>query len=368
MLDVLFNVLPTVIVLGVLIFIHELGHFVCAKIAGVTVEKFSIGFGPVILKKEYGGTVYAISLIPLGGFVQMAGETLEDKKEDALEPTDFLAQSVKKRFAIVFAGPLMNYVLAFFFLVIVFLCGKPVVAPIIGGLVEDYPAQHAGLCAGDVIVEINGDKILSWDDIQTKINNATSRSVNVFVSRKDETLSFSLEPQVSVGQNIFGDSVEAKKIGVYPGEDVVYVKYGLFDSFKQAAIMTYSITMLTYESIFRLVSGRLSMKALGGPLGIVAVTSKTAKRGIVSLMQLTALISISLAIFNLLPIPVLDGGHMLFILCEVLLKKPVSFKMQERLSQVGFILLMALMVFVSWNDMVKLNVIEKIRDIIPFIH
>ncbi len=361
------NLIPTLIVLGILIFIHEFGHFIVAKTSGVTVEKFSIGFGPEIFKFSYKGTIYAISLIPIGGFVKMAGETIEDRKDSELQPNDFLAQGIFKRFSIVFSGPLMNYILAFFLFVILFQIGKPAVKPIVGKLVDGYPAQEAGIMIDDNIIAINGQPINTWTELHTIISQAESDTIDLLVLRENKKNTVTIKPIVDTEQNVFGDDIRVKKIGIYPSDKTVLIKYGFFESIKQSAQVTYYFTKISYQAIYRLIIGKLNLKALSGPLRIIEVTSKTAQLGIVHLINLTALLSISLAIFNLLPIPALDGGHILFIFFEAILRRPIPFKIQERFSQVGFALLMVLMALVTWNDAINSEFFDKVKQAIPFL-
>lgn len=367
MLNMILGLIPTLCVIGVLIFIHELGHFVCAKLSGVMVEKFSIGFGPEIAKWKKNGTVYALSLIPFGGFVKMSGESIEEKSEATLAKTDFLAQSVFKRFMIVFSGPLMNYVLAIVFLFFVFIIGKPSIAPVVGELVEEYPAKAAGMQIGDEIVAINGQDVSTWDDMRTIINESTNEVVTVDVLRDEKIVYLSIRPNTVEEKTPFGDTHTSKKIGIVPSDETVFVKYGIKGAAVEALKTTYRITTLTYYSLYKIVIGQLNPKSISGPLGIMVITAKTAEKGMLYLMQLTAFLSISLAIFNLLPIPALDGGHLFFILWEAIMRKPVSFKLQERFAQVGFTALMVLMVLIFWNDAVNFDLVDKIKNLIPFI-
>ncbi|MBU1862596.1 MAG: RIP metalloprotease RseP [Candidatus Omnitrophica bacterium] len=367
MLGIIQNIVPTLVVLSVLIFIHELGHFLFAKLSGVAVEKFSLGFGPELIKFSYKGTVYALSLIPLGGFVKLAGEVLEDRKEGELKPTDYLSQSLIKRFAIIFSGPCMNYLLAFILLIIVFMSGSPSIAPVIGDIIDNFPAQEAGIIVNDRVIAVDSVEVSTWDEMRKAIGISHNEVITLQVLRGDEERSITLMPKVVSETNAFGDEIHARKIGVVPGDESVFIKYSFPDAVKEAAVSTYSITTLTYRALYRLVTGRLTPRALSGPLGIIMITNRVAKQGIVTLMQFTAFLSISLAIFNLLPIPALDGGHLFFIIFEAIFRKPVNFKLQERFAQVGFTLLMVLMLFVVWNDAINFNLIEKIKQIIPFI-
>ena len=366
MLDFVMKLIPTLVVFGILVFIHELGHFIFAKLSGVDVEKFSLGFGPELIKFKKGGTVYAISIIPLGGFVKMAGETIEDRDEKNLNENDFISQNVWKRFSIIFAGPFMNYLLAFVMLVLVCLIGRPMPASVVGEVLEASPAYTAGIAAGDKVIAINGEKVSTWEEMHAAII-ASEDDVVFNIERDGAVSAVKVVPEEVEDKDVFGEIVKVRRVGVAPSDERVYIKYPLGESFKQAGLITYNLTVLTYNALARLVTGRLSAKAVSGPLGIMIIAGKTAEKGVVALMQLTAFLSISLAIFNLLPFPALDGGHLFFIAIEAVFRKPVSFKVQERFSQVGFVLLMSLMVFVVWNDAVNFNVVAKVKDLIPFI-
>jgi len=312
-------------------------------------------------------TEYAIAIVPFGGFVKMAGETLEDKEEGCLEGTDFLSQNIFKRFMIIFSGPLMNYALAIFLLFLVFCAGKPTLAPIIGGLVEEYPAVEAGVTAGDVIVSVDGVSVNTWDELRDFIAASKNEFIELNIEREGTLTDIQVLPIIVTEKDLFGDEQTLRKIGIYPSEETVIIEYSFPEAVAESFKTTFAITGLTFKSIARLVTGRLHPKALSGPLGIMVITSKAAKRGLIYLTQLTALLSVSLAIFNILPIPALDGGHLFFILCEAIVRRPIPFKLQERFAQVGFVLLMVLMVFVVWNDAINFALIDKLTKYIPFV-
>lgn len=363
LINFLYAVIPPLLVLGVLIFIHELGHFMVAKLSGVSVEKFSLGFGKELVSFKVGQTVYALSLIPLGGFVQMAGETIEDKKETELNSGDFLAQGPLKRFLIVFAGPVMNIVLAFVFFFIVLFAGGASMSNVVGGLLEDHPAQAAGIMPGDRIVGINGMNISSWPDMQLMIRTLKEpeKELVISVERAGQRIDLRLQPRMVEAVDRNGEPTEVPVIGVMP----LSVGGDFFLSLKEACINVFVLSRYIFESLGKLVTGQVSTKHVSGPVAIMIISSDVAKQGIIALVNFTALLSLSLAIFNLLPIPALDGSHLFFILCEVILRKPISFKLQERIAQVGFVCLMALMILVSYNDVV--NNLSKFKKLIPFL-
>lgn len=360
---IIFSILPTVFVLGLLIFVHELGHFLTAKFSGVTVEKFSIGFGPEIFSFTKNNTVYSISLLPIGGFVKMAGETFEEREGEHLHAGDFLAQNIGKRFAILFAGSFMNYVTAFFLLVAVCLIGAPTIGTMFGAIRPDSPAFHAGFVSEDKVLSINGVPVQTWISMTDMIQDSSGKELMFQVQRDGQEMNLAVVPEKVESKDLFGDVHALYQIGVASGNEILYTEYGFFEAWKEGFRMLMDLTALTYKSIFRLVTGRLSMKVMSGPLGIVDMASKAARSGLAPLLQLTAYIAVFLAVFNLLPFPALDGGHLFFLLIEAIFRKPVSFHLQERLSQVGLILLMCLMVFVVYNDIDRFGWIGKIKNL-----
>jgi len=362
MIDFLWQLLPTLIILGALIFVHELGHFLACIWAGVRVEKFSIGFGPEIFRFVRGGTTYAISAIPFGGFVKPAGESFAELEGRDVSSGDFLAASKPKRLVILVAGVVMNFATAIFLLIFVFWMGQSVLQAKVGGFVEGYPAQASELAVGDEILTLNGKTVENWQQMTMMIFENKESSIKLEVRRGSEILDIAILPQVDEGTDIFGDKKRITRIGIMPTEEYVVVKYGFLESIARATLTTFNLTMLTYKALWRLVTGRMSPKNLSGPIGIMVMTGKAAKMGLSPLLQLTALISISLAVINLLPIPALDGGHIFFLLVGVILRKEVSPKIQDRFTQVGFACLMALMVFVVYNDLINLGLIEKVKS------
>ncbi len=364
MFNVIIAILPTVFVLGVLITIHELGHFVCAKASGVNVEKFSIGFGPEVFKFKRKGTVYAVSLIPLGGFVKMAGETFDERQGERLKQDDFLAQHAFKRFLILFAGSFMNYVLAFVLLIIVYIAGAPVVGTTIGEILQDSPAYEHGLMKGDKVLSIDGTTVENWNDMTRLIQGSEGQALNFKLKRDVNELELTFEPKKVEAKDIFGEVHAVYQIGIASGDEIYYTKYGLPEALSEAWRGLMNLTALTYKSLFRLITGRLSLKVMSGPLGIIDMASKTAQKGIIPLFQLTAYIGVFLAVFNLLPIPALDGGHLFFLVVEIILRKPVAYHVQERCTQVGFFLLMCLMAFVVYNDIDRFGWLDAIRNFV----
>ena len=351
----LFSTIVFLLVLSILVIIHEFGHFIAAKRQGVRVEKFSLGFGPKLFGVKRGDTEYAISLIPLGGYVKMAGDEPSSAKGESCE---FLSKSVWQRFKIIFAGPLLNYLLGFLLFWFVFFAGAPTATNKIGTLLDNYPAKAAGLQAGDNIVAVDGKATKYWEDLTDIIHNKKEGNLNITVERKTasgaKTLQIKIAPVRKEFTDIFGKRQSISLIGVAPSGEAVSVRYGFFDSFFRAAGQIYKLTEITFKSLLFISTGKMSVKeSFTGPIGIFIITSKAAQMGIIYLLQMMAILSASLAIFNILPIPVLDGGHILFLIIEKIRGKALSAKFQEIATQTGMTLLVALMLFVFYSDIIR---------------
>ena len=365
--DFLIQLLATAVTLGVLIFIHELGHFLACRFANVGVEKFSIGFGPELLSWQGKETRYSISLIPFGGFVKPSGETQEEiKKRGKPDPRDFLAASVQNRFLILVAGVVMNFAFAYFLFVSVMLIGRPVLSPVIGGFVKGYPAEASDLKIGDQVIRLNGARITDWQDLTMQILETKGEPLEFSIVRDGTEQAVRMVPQVEEGHDIFGQVRRVPRIGIQPADRFVIERYGFSEALVQGAQFEWKLTALTYEALWRLVTGQLSLKTISGPIGIVSMAGHAAKMGFVALLQFTAILSVSLAVINLLPIPALDGGHLFFLMIEAIRRKKVSVAFQERVTQYGFYFLMTLMVLVVFNDLVNIGVVDKLKSL--FLH
>jgi len=359
----LFSLIPTLIVLGVLIFVHELGHFLACKQVGVAVEKFSIGFGPEIFHFNYQETRIAVSLIPFGGFVKPKGESAEELNGKELAHDDYMAKGVPAKALIVSAGVFMNFVLAFILFMIIFLVGRPIMKPVVGGLVKDYPAKAAGVLPGDEILSVNGKGVDDWNALTLAIITSKESSIHLEINREGKLLPITVESkQDSV--DIGGKSKQKiKRIGIKPSDQFEIEKLSFFPALRDSGKAVVTYTVLTYRILWGLITGEISFRNIAGPVGIMAITGKTAEQGIISLLQLMALLSVNLAIINLLPIPALDGGHLLFLGFEAVRRKPINQIVQERITQVGFVCLIGLMVFVVINDVQNFEILAKIKAI-----
>ena len=342
-----------IVVIGVLILIHELGHFLVAKRFGVKIEKFSIGFGPKIFAKTVGDTEYRLSWIPLGGYVKMLGETDPEKVAPEDLPHSFSALSVSKRMMIAAAGPVANFLLAILLFAAVFWSGLPVMEAVVGQVLPASPAAKAGIEKGDRILSVNGHIIERWDDLRRSIERQGGHNVLLSVRRGDKTLSFQIVPRVEAGKNLFGEAENQGKIGVGPSGTFVTVRYGFSEGLGLAVIKTWRIASINLISLGKMVTGHISPKNLGGPILIAQMSAKAAKSGLSNLLVFMGFVSVTLGVMNLLPIPVLDGGHLLFLAAEGILRKPPSLRVRELSMQVGFVILLTIMVFAFYNDIMR---------------
>jgi regulator of sigma E protease len=406
-----------ILIFGSLVFFHELGHFIFAKRAGIMVREFAIGFGPKILAFTKGETLYTIRILPIGGYVRMAGEDMdsvelqpgfrvglllnrneeitkivlnqnkllpdmlfleversdlekglwiegydeeerlvrysvsrnavisENGKETLIAPYDrqFNSKSIGKRAMAIFAGPLFNFILAFFiFLAIGLLQGVPTYEPVITGVQEDGPALEAGIQAGDLITKINGQSIDSWQQLAEKIQESPGKELSFEYVREGETIQSNITPKTleQKGQT-FG------QIGVLYESPV---EKNPLKAVAYGAEQTYTWILKIFELLGMLVTGQFTIDALSGPVGIYKATEDVAKFGVFSLMNWAAILSINLGIMNLLPLPALDGGRLLFFLFEAIRGKPIDRQKEGMVHFVGIMLLMVLMVVVTWND------------------
>ncbi|MGB4521540.1 MAG: RIP metalloprotease RseP [Candidatus Omnitrophota bacterium] len=339
-------------VLGLLIIVHEFGHFIAAKKVGVRVEQFSLGFGKPIFKKKKDGVDYSINAIPLGGFVKLAGDNLEEFKGNSDE---YLAKPPGKRAIVIALGPILNYALGFLCFWLIFFVGYPTLTTKVGGLMEGYGAKNAGIEIGDRIIAIDGNSVTYWEDLQKIIH--TRKEANIIklsVLRGQKKLDFNVSVQEKQMQDLIGSKQNVGLIGVTPADDIIKIRHGFFESFFLGAQKTWDLTILTYHALWRMIIGKLSFReSVTGPLGIFYITSKAAQMGIIAVLHLVAVLSISLCIFNLLPLPVLDGGHLVLLLIEKIRKKGLSIKMERIITQFGFSLIIALALLATINDLLR---------------
>lgn len=337
-----------ILILGVIILIHEFGHFIFAKKAGIYVYEFSIGMGPRIFKwtRKNDETEYSIRLIPIGGFVQMAGEEIEDDPE---VPKDkkFSVKTFGQKFMTVIAGIMNNFLLAIllFFLIALF-NGAPQNKAIVGEISEDYPAYTSGLKEGDRILKVNGKNAATYDILALELQVNTGKSIELEVDRNGQTETVNLKPK-KVKEN----EEEIYRYGFTITDEV---ETGFFASLKYAFSKTFSLLHQMILVIGYLVTGNLNLNALAGPVGIFGIVGTAADAGIWSVLSLIALLSVNVGFINLLPLPAFDGGRLLFIIIEKIKGKPVDPRLENTIHAVGFFLLMALMLLITYNDIIRL--------------
>jgi regulator of sigma E protease len=331
-----------VFVFGILIFFHELGHFAVAKAVGIKVYEFSLGFGPKLFGVSRSGTIYNLRLLPLGGFVRMAGM---DPEEKDIEPgKGFGDKTVAQRMAVIAAGPLMNFLLAVLLLALIFMfLGYPVPNTTIAEIIPGDPADKAGLKPGDVIYSIEGEKIDSWNDITSAINNRPGERITMVVMRDGNKLTVDVVPKVGEGGR--------GMIGFYPGRDLKQLNP--VAALAGGAESTFRVTVLILDFIGRMIEGQAPAD-LGGPVRVIWEIDQAAQKGIFYLLQLAAFLSINLGLFNLLPIPALDGSRIMFLGFEGLRGRPVDPAKENFIHLVGFGFLLLMIVVITYNDIIQL--------------
>ncbi len=349
------NIFAFIVVLGVLIFFHELGHFLVARFFGVGVEKFSLGFGPRIFGKKIGITDYRLSAIPLGGYVKMVGEDLDAEIDPSEIPISFTHKHVLNRILIVAAGPAFNLLLAVIIFFWIFqINGLYILKPGIAKVTPGSPAEMGGLKGKDLIVAIDGKAISSWEEMANTISESNGKSLSLTVQREGERVNLSVTPLLKPGKNIFGEDIERYVIGISASGETFEKRLNPLQATGESVVQTYEIMKLTIMSIVKLIQGAISTKTLGGPIMIAQMAGEQAKAGAGHLVFFIALISINLAVLNFLPIPVLDGGHLLFFFIEAIIGRPVNIKMREIAQQIGIFMLILLMLFVFYNDIARI--------------
>ncbi|OPX86218.1 MAG: Regulator of sigma-W protease RasP [Pelotomaculum sp. PtaB.Bin104] len=344
------TLVASVFVFGLLIIFHELGHFAVAKMVGIKVHEFSLGFGPKLLGIPKGETSYNLRALPLGGFVRMAGADPNDEEKDLEDERGFNKKTVGQRAAVIFAGPLMNFLLAVLLLALVFLFqGLPVSTTGIREVVPGYPAEKAGIVAGDKIVAINGSPVETWNEVVALISERPGQQITVSVERGGVEKQFVLAT-VKDEQNGRG------MIGIAP--ETGYQPAGLVPALALGLDWTARVTFMIIDYIPKMIIGQEPAE-LGGPVRVVSEIGKAAQIGLLFLLQLAAFLSINLGLFNLFPIPALDGSRILFLAWEKIFGRPVDPVKENYIHMIGFGLLLIFMVIVTYNDILQIFILDQ---------
>jgi len=351
---VLITILSTVIVLGILIFVHELGHFLLAKKLGVGVITFSLGFGPKLIGRKMGETQYQISAVPLGGFVKLIGENPEEAVKEEDLSRSFSAQPIWKRTLIISAGPFFNFFLAVALFFSINLFGIPYFPPKVGEVSPGLPAERVGLKKEDLVLSIDGKEVSKWEDLHKIISDSKGKELSIKVKRNGEILNFKVTPQAIKDKNLFGEEVETFRIGIINPKEVLIEKVNPMTALGMGLVQTWQGIKLTVVGIVKLIQRVIPAKTIGGPILIAQLAGEQAKRGLLSLILFMAILSINLGVINLFPIPILDGGHFLFLGLEAVLRRPISIKKMEMAQQIGLVFIILLMLFAFYNDLIRI--------------
>lgn len=352
---------PFLIVLTALVFVHELGHYWVARRNGVRVEVFSIGFGPELFGwTDRAGTRWKVSAVPLGGYVKFFGDADAASAPGAELPAmsleeravSFHHKRLLQRVAIVAAGPAANFLFAIvIFAGLFMMVGQPFTPPEIGAVMADSAAERAGLKAGDRITRINGQAIERFEDIQRIVQLNLDRPLDLVVRRDGQDVPLSAVPAVIEETDRLGNKVRLARLGVRGG-GVEFVKRGPGEALWRATTETYNQTVGTLQALGQMIVGRRGSDELGGPIRIAQMSGEIAQGGASNLLVFMAILSINLGLINLFPVPMLDGGHLLFYLFEGLRGRPLGARAQEYGFRLGMVLVFSLMVFATWNDLV----------------
>ncbi|MBI5050762.1 MAG: RIP metalloprotease RseP [Nitrospirae bacterium] len=343
-----------IVLLGTLIFVHELGHFIFAKLSGVRVLKFSLGFGPKLFGKKVGDTEYMVSAVPLGGYVKMLGEEPGEALNEEDKAVAYNQQPVIKKMGIVLAGPVFNLIFALLLFVVMFFAGMPVLTPEIGEVIKDSPAERAGIIKGDKIIGVNNTDIIQWGELSDIIHNSPGRNITLKIKRAEKVFAIEVTPEKKKAPNIFGEEKEIGIIGIAPSGKTFIKREPLFESVINASQKTWEIIILTVLGIVKLIQRVIPANTIGGPILILQMAGKQASTGFLDFFVFMAIISINLGVLNLLPIPVLDGGHILFLSVEAVRGKPLKEKTMLLAQKIGISVIIAIMAFALYNDILRL--------------
>lgn len=341
------------LVLSALIFFHELGHYMAARFMGVYVEVFSIGFGKKIASFDKWGTQWRIAMIPLGGYVQMKGQDDSDPSKKSYDTDSYNVKTPSQKIFILLAGPVANFVLAFFLYFIIALGGPQIASPVIGEVLADSPAQKAGLLKEDTITAINSIKISTWKEMAEHISQAQG-TIQLEVQRKGFVEFLTLTPELRETQNLYGETIQKKMIGIQSSGETHTLELGVIETLSYATEQTVFASTIIFTGLKKLLFGEVPAKELGGVISIVKLTSDATDAGWMAVLFFAALISVNLGVLNLLPIPALDGGHIMFNIYELITRKAPSEAVLIKLTIAGWVILFGLMGLGLYNDINRL--------------
>ena len=344
-----------ILVFGFLIFFHELGHFLVARSFGIGIRTFSLGFGPVLFSRAVGKTTYQLAALPLGGFVSIVGETADAEiPEDFSEKESFSLRPAWQRLLVVVAGAGFNLLLAWLICWgLIWTNGLNEIPPVVGTIHEGSPAASSPLREGDRILSLNGESISRWEELPQFMRLNQDAPVTFVVSGADGTeRSFAITPKLQKF-TVEDKPVEAWGVGILPKE-VLHKELGFFESAGAAVGKSAEMATMIWNGLRNLLTGKESAKNVGGPILIAQTIYQQADEGLINVLLITAIISVNLGILNLLPIPVLDGGHIFFLIIETLLRRPVPVAIQEKAAMGGLCVLLMLMLFATFNDITRL--------------
>lgn len=355
-MTIIFYLLIAFVALSILVFFHELGHFTAARFFGVKIERFSVGFGKILAKKQCCGTEWAFSAIPLGGYVKMKGQDDSDPTKKSFDKDSYNSKKPWQRIIILLAGPLANLVLAFFVYLIIAISGAPTVAamdylpPVVSQVQEKSPAQKAGLISGDKVLKVNNVDIKYWYEIGENIRKSNG-TVSLTIDRNGKIMKFVLNTLVTDSTNQFQEKIKKRIIGISAIMDKdMIIRFTLPESLFYAWNETKKASILIATGIKKMSTGEVDSKNVGGAITIFDIMMKFAQKGIIYLLFIMALISVNLGVLNLLPIPALDGGHIVFNLYELVTRREPSENAIYYLTMLGWVLLFGLMGLGLYND------------------
>jgi regulator of sigma E protease len=350
------GVIAVVLVLGGLIFFHELGHFLVARMLGIGVKAFALGFGPKIVGFQVGMTEYRLCAVPLGGYVMLAGESPDNEEEPEI-PSHLLfsMRPVWQRMCVVAAGPVFNFLLAWGIYWALFATqGQMGLAPTIGQVLPESPALRAGFQQGDSVLTVNGHPITFWEDLTDMVQGSEGRPLNMEIKRDKERVVIDVIPELRERKNVFGETVRAPMLGIVAAKEIITLELSGAQSLKLSAKETWRAIVNMVTALVKMVERVVPADSIGGPILIAQLINREAEEGMVGLLALAAALSANLGFVNLLPIPVLDGGHLVIFGLEGITRKPLSLRARSAAMRLGIAMLAALMLFATYNDLRRL--------------